>query len=143
MHVLAQPQKLPLVGFLNTTSPERAAPFLAAFQKALGGAGFLAGQNITFEYRWAYGRYDHLQALATELVRLDAAVIAATGGIVAAKAAQAVTSKTPILFVAGFDPVKEGLVKSINRPGGNATGVAVYTAELGKKRLEILAKNCA
>src|SRR4029079_7300524 len=79
-----------------------------------------------------------LETLATEIVRHNPVVIAATGGTVAAKAVKAITSTIPILFIAGFDPVKEGLVASFNRPGGNATGVAVYTAELGKKRLEML-----
>lgn len=138
LRALAQPRPMPVVGFLNTTSPGPAAPLLGVFRKSLGEAGFAEGRNVTIEYRWAEGRYDRLEALAGELVSLNAAVIAATGGTVAAKAAKAVTSKVPILFIAGFDPVQEGLVASINRPGGNATGVGVYTAELGRKRLAML-----
>jgi putative ABC transport system substrate-binding protein len=140
LHAFAQPRPTPVVGFLNTTSSERVAPLLNIFRKALSGAGFVEGRNVTIEYRWAEGRYDRLQTLAADLVRRNSNVIAATGGTVAAKAAKAATSTIPILFVAGFDPVHEGLVASLNRPGGNATGVAVYTAELGTKRLELLQK---
>jgi putative ABC transport system substrate-binding protein len=135
---LAQAQRMPVVGFLNTASPAPTAPLLAVFTKALSDAGFIDGKNIVIEYRWAQGQYERLEALAADIVRHNPSVIAATGGTVAAKAVKAVTSTIPVLFIAGFDPVKEGLVASINRPGGNATGVAVYTAELGKKRLEML-----
>jgi len=114
------------------------APLLDVFRKALGAADFVEGRNLGIEYRWAEGQYDRLEPLAAELVRRNPILIAATGGTVAGKAVKAVTSTVPILFIAGFDPVKEGLVASINRPGGNLTGVAVYTAELGKKRLEML-----
>ena len=98
----------------------------------------MEGRNLTIEYRWAEGEYSRLESLAVDLVRRKAVLIAATGGTVAAKAVKAVTSTIPVLFIAGFDPVQEGLVASINRPGGNATGVGVYTAELGKKRLAML-----
>jgi ABC-type uncharacterized transport system substrate-binding protein len=128
----------PIVGFLNTTSPELVGPLLAAFRSALSSAGYEDGQTVAIHSRWANGQYDRLEALTAELVRLNPAVIAATGGTVAGKAAKAVTSTIPVLFIAGFDPVHEGLVASVNRPGGNATGVAVYTAELGKKRLAML-----
>jgi putative ABC transport system substrate-binding protein len=138
VRALAQPQVIPVVGFLNTGWPGPAAPLLAAFRNALAAAGYVEGRNIAIEYRWAEGRYQRLEALAAELVSANVAVIAATGGTVAAKAARAATSRIPVLFIAGFDPVREGLVDSINRPGGNATGVGVYTAELGKKRLEML-----
>jgi len=136
----AQAQATPVIGFLNTTSRERVSPLLTAFRKGLSGAGYVEGRNVTIEYRWAEGHYDRLEALTTDLLRLNPAVIATTGGTVAGKAAKAVTSTTPVLFIAGFDPVHEGLVERINRPGGNATGVAVYSAELGQKRLEILQK---
>jgi putative ABC transport system substrate-binding protein len=123
---------------LNTASRQPAEPFLAAFRRGLSKSGFAEGQNVAIEYRWAEGQYGRLEALATDLVRQNPAVIAATGGTVAARVAKTVTSTIPILFIAGFDPVHEGLVASINRPAGNATGVAVYSAELGKKRFEML-----
>jgi putative ABC transport system substrate-binding protein len=134
----AQAQAVPIIGFLHTTSQDRVAPLLKTFTTTLAAAGYHEGRNVAIEYRWARGQYDRLGALATDLVRLNPAVIAATGGSVAGKAAKAVTSKIPILFIAGFDPVQEGLVDRINRPGGNATGVAVYTVELGRKRLDML-----
>jgi putative ABC transport system substrate-binding protein len=133
-----QAQRNPVIGFLNTASREPAEPFLAAFRKGLGKVGFTEGQNVAIEYRWAEGQYGRLDALAADLVRQNPAVIAATGGTVAAKVVKTLTSTIPILFIAGFDPVYEGLVASINKPAGNATGVAVYTAELGKKRFEML-----
>ena len=138
LRAFAQTRPMPMIGFLNTTSPGPVAPLLAAFRNALGGAGYVEGRNVAIEYRWAEGQYSRLEALAADLVRRNATVIAATGGTVAAKAALAVTSTIPVLFVAGFDPVQEGLVASISRPGGNATGVGVYTAELGRKRLAML-----
>src|SRR5262249_18453653 len=95
-------------------------------------------RNIAIEYRWAEGRYERLPGLAADLVGHRVAVIAATGGLVTAKAAKAATTTIPVLFIAGFDPVFEGLVMSIARPGGNATGVSIYSAELGRKRLELL-----
>ncbi len=136
--VSAQPQKIPVVGLLHAASPDSLALPLDAFREALGKAGYYDGKNIRIEYRWARGEYDRLGPLAAELVALSPTVIAALGGSVVAKAAKVATTKIPILFVAGFDPVQEGLVASINRPGGNATGVGVYTAELGKKRLAML-----
>jgi putative ABC transport system substrate-binding protein len=110
------------------------------FRKSLSAAGYIEGRNLTIEYRWAEGQYDRLEALAADLLRRNVVLIAATGGTVAAKAAKAVTSTVPILFIAGFDPVREGLVTSINRPGGNATGVGVYTAALVQKQLDMLQK---
>lgn len=136
--VPAQAQNIPVVGLLHTASPELIAAQLDAFRTALAKAGYHEGRTVNIEYRWARGQYDRLDALAAELVQLKPAVIAATGGSVAGKAAKAATTTIPVLFIAGFDPVQEGLVASINRPGGNATGVGVYTAELGKKRLAML-----
>lgn len=134
----AQGPALPVIGFLNSASPAPAAPLLAAFHQGLATAGYVEHRNVAIEYRWAEGQYDRLHALAADLVGRKVAVIAATGGLVTAQAAKAATSTIPILFIAGFDPVQEGLAASINRPGGNATGVGVYTTELGRKRLELL-----
>lgn len=134
----AQTRTVPTIGFLNSASPAAAEPLLRAFLRALEKAGYAEGRNVAIEYRWAEGDYSRLPDLAADLVRLKVAVIAATGGLVAAKAAEAATSTIPVLFIAGFDPVREGLASSINRPGGNATGVSVYTAELGRKRLDLL-----
>jgi ABC-type uncharacterized transport system substrate-binding protein len=134
----AQQPAMPVIGFLNSTSPSPAAPLAAAFRQALAKQGYLEGRNVAIEYRWAEGHYDRLPGLAADLVNRNVAVIAATGGVVTAKAAISATSSIPIVFIAGFDPVHEGLVTSIARPGGNATGVSVYSAELGKKRLELL-----
>jgi len=134
----AQTSAMPVIGFLNSASPAPAAPLVAAFHQALQRNGYTKGRNVAIEYRWAEGRYDRLRGLADDLVNRKVAVIAATGGLVTAQAAKAATSTIPVLFIAGFDPVQEGLASSINRPGGNATGVGVYTTELGRKRLELL-----
>ena len=131
-------QAMPVIGFLNSTSPGPAAPLAVAFRQALAKQGYLEGHNVAIEYRWAEGHYDRLPGMAADLVNRNVAVIAATGGVVTAKAAIGATSSIPIVFIAGIDPVHEGLVTSIARPGGNATGVSVYSAELGNKRLELL-----
>ena len=134
----AQTPAMPVIGFLNSASPGPAATLVAAFRHGLNKAGYVEGQNVAIEYRWAEGQYDRLPAMASDLVRRNVSLIAATGGLVVAQAAKGATSTIPVLFIAGFDPVREGLAASINRPGGNATGVSVYTAELGPKRLELL-----
>jgi putative tryptophan/tyrosine transport system substrate-binding protein len=125
----AQAPAMPVIGFLNNASPGPAEPLVAAFHRALVKAGYVEGRNVTVEYRWAEGQYDRLRPLADDLVRRKVAVIVATGGTVTAQAAKAATFTIPVLFIVGFDPVQEGLTSSINRPGGNATGISVYTVD--------------
>jgi len=127
-----------VIGFLNSGSPAAFEKFVAAFREGLNEAGYIEGKNLVIEYRWANGEYDRLPALANDLVRRQVTLIAATGGIVSARAARSTTSTTPILFLSGFDPVQIGLVTSFNRPGGNATGVSLYATELVAKRLSLL-----
>jgi putative ABC transport system substrate-binding protein len=134
----AQQPAMPVVGFLNSASPGQFALLLAAFHQGLKDGGYVEGQNVTIEYRWAEGDYDRLPELAEDLVRRQVTVIAATGGTVSARAAKAATTTIPVLFIGGADPVGAGLVSSFNRPGGNVTGVSTYTSELGPKRLELL-----
>jgi putative tryptophan/tyrosine transport system substrate-binding protein len=136
--IVAGAQEHPVLGFLNSASPGPAASFVRAFRQSLAKQGHLEGANLRIEWRWAEGHYDRLPKMASDLVSRNVSVIVATGGVVTAKAAKAVTPRIPILFIVGFDPVYEGLVTTIARPGTNATGVTVYSAELGKKRLELL-----
>ena len=134
----AQQPALPVIGFLNGQSAAQYAAYVDAFRQALVAAGFADGSNVKIEYRWAEGRYDRLPALANELARLPAAVIVATGTTSAAMAAKNATATIPIVFTTAGDPVKEGLVASLNRPGGNVTGISFQNNETGSKRLELL-----
>jgi putative ABC transport system substrate-binding protein len=135
--VRAQPA-LPVVGFLNPTSSRLYAFNAEAFRQGLQEVGFVEGRNVHIEYRWGEFDYSRLPALAVELVARQVAVIAATGDVGSAKAAQAATSKIPIVFTIGADPVKFGLAASYNRPGGNLTGISAITSQIGTKRIEML-----
>jgi putative ABC transport system substrate-binding protein len=126
---------LPVIGFLNAASPDSYAHLVRAFHQGLRDVGYVEGQNVAIEYRWAEGQYDRLPAMAADLVRRQVTLIAANSA--AAVAAKAVTSTVPIVFDTGFDPIELGLVASLNRPGGNLTGVSNLNVELGPKRLEL------
>jgi putative tryptophan/tyrosine transport system substrate-binding protein len=129
---------VPVVGVLGASSSSENAPFTAEFVRGLNEAGFVEGRNVVIEYRWAEGRYDRLPTLADELVRKPVSVIFASGGQPSLRAAAAATTTIPIVFSLGSDPVSSGYVASLNRPGGNITGVNFLAAEIVGKRFELL-----
>ena len=133
----AQLKAMPVIGFLSSRSPAESAPLVAAFRQGLSETGYVEGQNVAIEYRWAEGSYDRLPALAADLVGRKVDLIATSGGPLSALAAKNTTSTIPIVFVTG-DPVEDGLVASLARPGGNLTGVSIMVIELTPKRFELL-----
>jgi putative ABC transport system substrate-binding protein len=136
----AEQKAMPVVGFLHAASPGPFVPYLEALRHSLGDAGYVEGQNVAIEYRWAEGRFDRLPELAADLVGRGVDVIVTSGGNFSALAAKNATSSIPIVFVGGGDPVKAGLVASLARPGGNLTGVNVFAFELWGKRVELISE---
>jgi ABC-type uncharacterized transport system substrate-binding protein len=134
----AQQSTMPVIGFLSSAQPQVFAQMIDAFRQGLNETGYVVGQNVAFEHRAAGSEYDRFRAIADDLVGRQVAVIFTTGGTVAALAAKDATSTIPIVFYMGGDPVKQGLVASLNRPGGNLTGLGWLGVALGAKRLELL-----
>jgi putative ABC transport system substrate-binding protein len=131
-------QALPVIGFLSGRARAQSENVVGAFRKGLADVGFVEGQNVAVEYRWADGRYERLPALAAELVRLPVAALAATGATAAIHAAKNATAAIPVVFVTAEDPVSAGIVSSFNRPGGNVTGMSFLAAILGAKQLNLI-----
>jgi putative tryptophan/tyrosine transport system substrate-binding protein len=136
--VRAQQSAMPVIGYLGSESPDLYAGRLRAFRRGLGETAYVEGQNVAIEYRWAEGQYDRFPALLADLVRRNVTVIVAVAGTPPALAAKAATTTIPIVFVTAGDPIAVGLVASLNRPGGNITGVTSMGVELGPKQLEVL-----
>ena len=136
--VQAQQKRMPVIGFLSGGSPVSSVPYVAAFREGLRQGGYVEGRNVAIEFRWQEGQYDRAASLAAELVGRGVTVIVASGGPASAFAAKGATLTIPIVFVSGTDPVKSGLVASLNRPGGNITGVTFFASALAGKRLQLL-----
>jgi len=134
----AQQRAMPVVGYLSSAHPDRDAGRLRGFRQGLAEAGFVEGQNVVIEYRWAEERFERIPELAADLVRRQVALIVTAGHVRGVQAAKAATSTIPIVFLTGSDPVATGLVASLNRPGANLTGVATLSIEMEPKRLELL-----
>jgi len=134
----AQQSKVPLIGYLHSGSPRIFGNLVAAFHRGLKEAGYVEGQNVAIEYRWAEGQYERLPALASELIGRQVAIVVTGGGEVAALAAKATTSTIPIVFTVGSDPVRSGLIAGLNHPGGNLTGATVFNTVLAAKELGLL-----
>ena len=134
----ASAQQKPVIGFLNSGSPDAYPDRVIAFHQGLRQLGYIEGENVVVDYRWALGEYERLPAFAAELVKRRVSVLVATGGEPAALAAKSATSTIPIVFAIGGDPIKLGLVATYNRPGGNATGANILAAEMDGKRLGLL-----
>jgi putative ABC transport system substrate-binding protein len=134
----AQQRTMPVIGFLHPASPETYAHFLAAFRLGLKEAGYIEGQNVTIDYRWAEGRFERLPGMAADLVRRQVSVIAATGGLASMRAAKTVTTTIPVVFTTSGDPVELGFVLSLSHPGGNFTGVTASSGEVSPKQLQLL-----
>src|SRR5215472_8925334 len=138
--VRAQQKAMPVIGYLASATPDVNAQLLPAFLVGLGETGWVEGQNVAIEYRWAEDHYERLPALAADLVSRKVDLIVSTGGTPGALAAKNATSTIPIIFIVGGDPVERGLVASFARPGGNLTGVTLFIVELRPKRLEMLSE---
>ena len=134
----AQQARLPVIGFLSAASAAAWGGYVHSFQRGLEDIGYIEGKKFRIEFRWAEGHYERLAALAAEFVRRDVAILVATGGTAAVRAAIGATKTIPIVFTLGVDPVEQGFVATLSRPGGNATGVTMLTAHLPPKRLELL-----
>ena len=134
----AEQSPMPVIGFLNSASPQPFANYVAGFRAGLKQTGYVDGQNVTIEFRWAESHYDRLPEMAADLVRRKVAVLAATGGAPSITAAKAATPTIPIVFTLGSDPVRLGFVTSLSRPGGNITGVNLFIVAMESKRLGLL-----